>query len=77
MISLKSILSIFMLLACFVAVAVAKKDDEDSTARAIKDLKTGMAGLQEAASNPALLAQLMQDLQVRRLSFAYLWFNNS
>lgn len=46
------------------AIAVAKKDEEDSTAQAIKDLKVGMAGLQEASSNPAVLAQLMKDLQV-------------
>lgn len=53
-----------MLLACFVAFSVAKKDEEDPTAQAIKDLKLGMAGLKEAASNPAMLAQLMQDMQV-------------
>lgn len=64
MISLKSILSVFIILACFVAITVAKKDEEDSTAQAIKDLKVGMAGLQDASSNPAVLAQLMKDLQV-------------
>ena len=65
MISIKQVFKIFVLLACFVAFTVAKKkDDEDATAQAIKDLKLGMAGLQEAASNPAVLAQLMQDLQV-------------
>lgn len=54
-----------MLLACFVALTAAKKKkDEDATEQAIKDLKLGMAGIQEAASNPAVLAQLMQDLQV-------------
>ena len=31
---------------------------------ALRDLEIGLAGLQEAAKNPALLAQLMQDLQV-------------
>lgn len=77
MISLKSILSVFVILACFVAIAVAKKDEEDPSAQAIKDLKVGMAGLQEAASNPAILAQLMQDLQVSvilnlRVSIGYL-----
>jgi hypothetical protein len=64
MISLKTILSVFIILACFVAIAVAKKDEEDSTAQAIKDLKVGMDGLEEASSNPAVLAQLMKDLQV-------------
>lgn len=67
--SLKSILSILMILACFVTVSFAKrKDDEDATAKAIRDLKVGMAGLQEAASNPAVLAQLMQDLQVSHIN---------
>jgi len=63
MMSLKSILSLFMLLACFVAVTVAKKDEEDPTAQAIKDMKLGMAGIQDAANNPAVLAQLMKDMQ--------------
>ena len=36
-------------------------DNED----ALRDLQIGMAGLQEASRNPAMLAQLMQDLQVR------------
>jgi hypothetical protein len=30
----------------------------------MKDFQTGLAGLQEASKNPALLAQLMQDLAV-------------
>lgn len=33
---------------------------------ALRDLEIGLAGLQEAAKNPALLAQLMQDLQVNQ-----------
>lgn len=37
----------------------------EEEASALRDLQIGMAGLQEAATNPALLAQLMQDLQVR------------
>jgi hypothetical protein len=53
------------MLVCFLTVSFAKKDDEE-TAQAIKDLQTGMAGLKEASSNPALLAQLMRDLQVSR-----------
>jgi hypothetical protein len=64
MMSLKFILSLFMLLTCFVVVTVAKKNKEEETAHAIRDMKMGMAGLQEAASNPAVLAQLMKDLQV-------------
>lgn len=65
MISIKNVFKIFMLVACFVASTDAKKkSEEDPTEQAIKDLKFGMAGLQEAANNPAVLAQLMQDLQV-------------
>ena len=41
-----------------------KKDDEEATARAIRDMQAGMAGLQEVSNNPAMLAQLMRDLQV-------------
>ncbi|CAJ1912446.1 unnamed protein product [Cylindrotheca closterium] len=63
MISIKQLFKIFTLLACFVAIAVAKKEEEDPTGQAIKDLKLGMAGIKEAANNPELLAQLMQDLQ--------------
>lgn len=66
MISIKNVFKIFMLVACFVAFTDAKKKSEEEypTEQAIKDLKFGMAGLQEAANNPAVLAQLMQDLQV-------------
>jgi hypothetical protein len=52
-----------MLLVCFVTVSLAKKDDEEYS-QAQRDLQTGMAGLKEASNNPALLAQLMRDLQV-------------
>ena len=65
MMSLKSILSLFMLVACLFTVSFAKKkDDDDAAARAARDLQMGMAGLKEASQNPALLAQLMRDLQV-------------
>merc|ERR1712232_275369 len=43
--------------------ACARREDEDASAQALKDLHTGMAGLKEATQNPALLAQLMRDLQ--------------
>lgn len=59
--SLKSILSFFLLLVCFVTSSSAKKEEEDS---ALRDLQIGMAGLKEAAGNPAMLAQLMRDLAV-------------
>jgi predicted Zn-dependent protease len=32
---------------------------------ALKDMHIGMAGLQEAGNDPAMMAQLMQDMQVR------------
>jgi len=32
------------------------------------DIQTGMAGIQQAAKDPKLLAQLFQDMQVRRLT---------
>jgi hypothetical protein len=63
MMSVKSILAFLMLLVCF--VTAKKKDDEDASAQAIRDLQTGMAGLKETGNNPALLAQLMRDMQVR------------
>ncbi len=61
MLSFKLILSCFLLLACLVTTSLAKKEEEES---ALRDLQIGMAGLKEAASNPALLAQLMRDLAV-------------
>jgi hypothetical protein len=64
MMSLKSILSLFMLVACLFTVSFAKKDDDEASGQAARDLQMGMAGLKEAGSNPALLAQLMRDLQV-------------
>jgi len=51
----KTILSFSLLLA---APVFSQSDEE-----ALRDLQVGMAGLQEAAKNPALLAQLLQDLQ--------------
>jgi len=59
--SLKSILSLFVLVVCLLTSTAAKKKDEDD---ALRDLQMGMQGLKEAASNPALMAQLMRDLAV-------------
>lgn len=61
--SLRSLFSFLVLLVCFVAATKAKKDD-DENAQAIRDMEIGLAGLKEAQNNPALLAQLMRDLQV-------------
>jgi hypothetical protein len=55
-INIKAVLSLGALLLAPTVFA----DDE-----ALRDLHIGMQGLKEAAQNPALLAQLMQDLQVR------------
>ena len=58
----RTILSTFAV-SCLVVVSDAKKDD-DAAAQAVRDMQSGMAGLKEAASNPAMLAQLMRDLAV-------------
>ena len=65
----------FWLVALWVCLvvsgAVAKKkdtnkeSDEEAAARAARDLHAGMANLKDATQNPAMLAQLMKDLQVR------------
>jgi hypothetical protein len=41
---------------------VGAADDSDN---ALRDLQIGLEGLQAASKDPAMLAQLMQDLQVR------------
>ena len=60
---LQAILSITLVLCSLFVVSFAK-EDEDVAARAIRDMQAGMAGLKEASKNPAMLAQLMRDLQV-------------
>lgn len=67
MYSLKSIFTLlFVVLACATTAFAKKKEEEDA---ALRDLHTGMAGLKEAASNPALLAQLMRDMAVSSLQW--------
>lgn len=62
MMSLKSIFKFLFLLALVATGALAKgREDEEA---AMRDLQMGMAGLKEASSNPAVLAQLMRDLAV-------------
>mmetsp|Transcript_7079 Transcript_7079/g.10162 ORF Transcript_7079/g.10162 Transcript_7079/m.10162 type:complete len:200 (+) Transcript_7079:160-759(+) len=51
------------LVSLVVVVGPAFAEDLSSEEQAMKDLQVGMAGLKEASKNPALLAQLMQDLQ--------------
>jgi hypothetical protein len=61
--------SLFVIVACvFALTSVDGKKSNEEEDLALKDLYTGMAGLKEAAQNPALLAQLMRDLQVCLLS---------
>lgn len=53
--------------ATFAAVSVllfTPAAAQEKEADAMRDLQLGLQGIQEAAKNPALLAQLMQDLQV-------------
>lgn len=65
MMSLKNLFTALLLVVCLASSAFAKKkDDEDKMSQAARDLQMGMQGLQQAGSDPALLAQLMRDLQV-------------
>jgi hypothetical protein len=43
---------------------VSGQEEYDPQAAAIRDMQLGFAGLQQATSDPVLMAQLMQDLQV-------------
>lgn len=47
-------------LSSHVVVVVA----DDKTTQALRDMQIGMQGLMQAANDPELLAQLLQDLQV-------------
>jgi hypothetical protein len=65
---LKTTLAFSVLL--FAPVSAQNKEGD-----AMRDLQLGLQGIQEAAKNPALLAQLMQDLQVRvrGMCTAFIW----
>uniref|UniRef100_A0A7S2K5H0 STI1 domain-containing protein n=1 Tax=Leptocylindrus danicus TaxID=163516 RepID=A0A7S2K5H0_9STRA len=57
-----------LLLSPLLGYAVAQgaqktRDEMTAEERAVYDMQTGMMGLKEAASNPALLAQMMEDLK--------------
>jgi hypothetical protein len=64
----KSLLSSALLLLA--SSGVSAQDEyvrgENAQADAIRDMQTGMAGLQQASKDPVLMAQLMQDLQVKK-----------
>lgn len=67
MMLLKKLISPLLFLA---SIASAQDDyvrGENPQADAIRDMQMGFAGLQQAASDPVLMAQLMQDLQVSSL----------
>lgn len=71
----QALLSITVTISCLFASTEAKKKDDDATAQAIRDMQAGMAGLKEASGNPAMLAQLMRDLQVSIVPFEWSVFN--
>ncbi len=60
----RTLLSVTVGISCLFASAEAKKKDEEAAQAAMRDMQAGMAGLNEAANNPAMLAQLMRDLAV-------------
>jgi hypothetical protein len=53
---------LLLLLSSTSSIVSAQNAAED----ALRDMQIGMQGLQAAASDPAMMAQLMADLQVRR-----------
>ena len=56
-----------IVLICMVGTAwMVVAQEEDPQAEALRTMQIGMQGLMQAGQDPALLAQLMQDLQVRR-----------
>jgi predicted small secreted protein len=55
--------SLLLLLSSTSSIVSAQNAAED----ALRDMQIGMQGLQAAASDPAMMAQLMADLQVRNL----------
>lgn len=73
---LRSLLTAFVLLAGADNVTAKKKNEaeeyvygKDPKKDAEYDIQMGMAGIQQAAKDPKLLAQLFQDMQVRRIRF--------
>ena len=60
----RSLLSLVLGLFFTATVSAQNQKQQDATKEALRDMQTGMAGLQQAGEDPALLAQLMQDMQV-------------
>jgi hypothetical protein len=66
-----SVLSVSaILLSANVAFGADYKRGEDKMKDAELDIQNAMAGMKQAGQDPAMLAQLMQDMQVRTLSFS-------
>jgi hypothetical protein len=63
MMMLRRLVPSLLLLLLSAASIVSAQNAED----ALRDMQIGMQGLQAAASDPAMMAQLMADLQVRNL----------
>lgn len=61
----KAIASVGILFLSSGVSAADYKRGENKDQDALYDIQTGMAGIQQAAKDPALLAQLLQDMQVR------------
>jgi hypothetical protein len=53
-------------------VCHAQPKKGDPKEDALRDMKIGMAGIQQAGDDPALLAQLMRDMQVCYIILFYL-----
>lgn len=63
MIFFKALLSSTFLLSSFVYGQEDYVRGKDPQADAIRDMQAGFAGLQQAAKDPVLMAQLMEDLK--------------
>jgi hypothetical protein len=63
--SMCSIMMSAKLFVLFLLAVVVRSDDKiDPRKQAMADISLGMQGLKEAGSDPALLAQLLQDMSV-------------
>ncbi len=63
---LKSLFSVgvFMLSTASIYAKDGYVRGEDPALDAMYDMQTGLAGMKQAATNPQILAQLMQDMKV-------------
>jgi hypothetical protein len=61
---MRFVLFLITLSCTFLATTITAQDYD-----ALTNIQLGMQGLMQAGSDPAMLAQLMQDMQVRRYTF--------